>query len=99
MSLVRVFVIRLRVFMSRVRVFVCRVRVFMSRVRVFMIRVRVFVCRVRVSVSRAMALSRLPPAFRSFREDLFTCKHKERSRHGGGDGPQGNWILIRNIII
>jgi len=21
-------------------------------------------------------------------------KNKERSRHGGGDGPQGNWIYI-----
>ena len=21
-------------------------------------------------------------------------ENKERSRHGGGDGPQGNWIII-----
>jgi len=23
----------------------------------------------------------------------LTRKNKEQSRHGGGDGPQGNWII------
>ena len=29
----------------------------------------------------------------------LTRKNKERSRHGGGDGPQGNWIYYIYIYI